>query len=619
MASLQVEAGSAVAQGIQVAAQAKLMAAGWAAEENDTTLSEYVTMMLVNGKDVGGVQAELGGDLLGVGEDDPAVADFTAWLFQHAQALSGQGASAPQQGPGVSGMAATPPAKEELQQIQSVVDEQMGDAAPAADGVYVAPPLIPNPLLADAAVYTQDLCPGYTPSYYIRSPTNRYRPSGPKAMRNGSDATRGRGRGGRLLGQMNRNMDRSQDDPLRRIKGAASGGAGRVDAHASRAPRGPRGQNVANGVQRMMNGGRGGHPAAMAQQMNPMAAQQTGGLGQLDSSTQMQFMQMMEMQATMMANMLQNGGQMPHIHNNGGAFQPSPRGGKSLFDRMDSSTKRGGRGSASSASFPNKSHHQPRPDGSDGAMDIDRPLTDTTTSTSKPAFDTMCKFNHKCLAPTCPFAHQSPANTRAAQTLDLTDTCTFGAACQNSKCLARHPSPASRNGGGAAAAAYASGIGGSSGGFGKAEVDCKFYPNCSAGPACPFRHPDTRACRNGADCGVPGCGFAHSGIACRYNPCTRAECPYRHAAGQRRGGFEDKVWTAGGEEGEEGGGAHMAGGEPVDGQLGGGKMGRFAGLKAREGEVEELILPAGGGGDGNGDGNGSAEGEPLAMETTIAT
>ena len=62
MAGVQVEAGSDLAQAIQSAVQPKLIENGWVAEENDTTLSEYVTMMMVNGKDLQGVASELGGD-----------------------------------------------------------------------------------------------------------------------------------------------------------------------------------------------------------------------------------------------------------------------------------------------------------------------------------------------------------------------------------------------------------------------------------------------------------------------------------------------------------------------------------------------------------------------------
>ncbi|KAI7270037.1 hypothetical protein KC335_g5939 [Hortaea werneckii] len=522
MSGMQIEANSALAQTIQSAAQAKLMEAGWAAEENDTTLSEYVTMMLVNGQDFQRVQAELGGELLGVGEDDPAVADFTRWLFEQAQALTGP-QQQQQQEPDPGATTQEPQVQDDMQGQSMEQDEMMGEG-PSADGI----------------------------------------PSGPKAMRN-SDGTRGGrgGRGGRMLGQMNRNMDRTSDDPLRRIKGAASG-AGRIDAHAARAPRGPRGGNVANGVQRMMNG-RGG--AAMAGQMNPMMPQgQSGPMGGMDAGTQMQFMQMMEMQAQMMAQMMGQNGQSPQ---GAGGFRGG-RGGRPIADRLGG--KRGG------GKFQSKDKKEGTEDGEDTAMSLDKPLTDTDRS---PPFSTMCKFNHKCLNPECPFAHQSPANTRPGITLDMNDTCAYGAACKNPKCLARHPSPAQR-------AQHT-----------KSEVDCKFFPNCSAGAMCPFRHPDTRPCRNGADCKVEGCPFAHSSIACRYNPCTRPDCPYKHAEGQKRGKYEDKVWTANGGDG----GSHLAGGEPMDHA---GKSDRFAELKENEGQAEELILPGGANAAG-GQQNGNAE------------
>ena len=56
---------------------------------------------------------------------------------------------------------------------------------------------------------------------------------------------------------------------------------------------------------------------------------------------------------------------------------------------------------------------------------------------------------------------------------------------------------------------------------------------------------------------------------CRYNPCTNAHCTFKHAEGQKRGKFDDKVWTANG-------------GEKTD---------RFAGLSNHNEGDEELIRP----------------------------
>ena len=493
MAGITVEAGSPLAESIQRAVQPKLVENGWVAEENDTTLSEYVTMMIVNGKNLQGVTSELGGDLLGVGEDDAAVGAFAEWLFQQVQALAGTTDG--------SGQGEMQQQGQESQHTPSAQDSHMDDATPVEGA-----------------------------------------PSGPKAMRAGGA---GRGRGGRILGQLNSHMNRENalPDSLRRIKGAAGGQHGRINTHAGREgpPRGPKNQNLANGVQRMMNGGGRGGPAR-GNQMNPMM-QQSNPMNQLPPEQQMAFMQMMEMQANMMQQMLQ-GGQVPNFGQQNGAGH-----NKSLFDRVD---KRG------NGHFKGRQQRHAGSQNGDGAsgMDVD------SEGGKKDPFETECKFNLNCTIPTCPFAHQTPAAPPkpADQRLDMTDTCPFGASCPNKKCTARHPSPASRNS--------------------KQEVDCKFFPNCT-NINCPFRHPDKPPCRNGADCNIPGCLFTHSKINCRYNPCTKPFCPFKHAEGQK-GVYKDKVWTAGdGVPSIEGEGQNE-GGETVN---------RFASLKENEGQQEELIIP----------------------------
>lgn len=536
-----MQAGSALAEQIQNAAQHKLMEIGWAPEESDTTLSEYVTMMLVNGKDHAGVQSELGGELLGVGEDDPGVTDFTKWLFDTVRSI-GASALPPQQQAYDMGATAAEP------QVQTS-EEAMGDAT-ADSNMYV---LLPSHLAAwhvsVAAAFERskwlfgDVAGRVDP---LQQRLTHHSPSGPKAMRNGSDS-RGRGRGGRMLGQMNRQMDRTHDDQLRKIKGAASG-AGRIDAHANRAPRGPRNQSATHSLQRAMNG-RGGHQAAMGQ-ANPMT--QNAAFGQLDPASQVAFNQLLEMQKNIIGSF---------IHQQTSAFSPqqgfqSGRGG-----RFDHRRGRGGR-QQSQAAPQNGSTNST----AGGGMDIDKPLTDT----SKAHFEVMCKYNLFCQNPDCHFAHSSPANRRPNVQLDMSDTCSYGAACQNNKCIARHPSPAQRLT------------------YNKSEVECKFYPNCSAGASCPFKHPDVRPCRNGADCKVEACPFAHSSIVCRYNPCTRADCPYKHSEGQKRGNYEDKVWTA-----NSGNSMVMEGGEPLlDGiSVPRSKAGRFEEIKNTEGQPEELLLP----------------------------
>ena len=551
MAAASVESGSAMAHAIQSAVQPKLMENGWVAEENDTTLSEYVTMMLVNGKDLQGVQSELGGELLGVGEDDPTVGEFARWLFEQVNSLA-----APQQ---VQAQAVNAQSQEQKPQpIPTVQDSQMEDV--------VGP-------LGDAYVYTLSYAHNLTileflfflaqPQPHIRglvyqSLTSRLnyihtnfplcRPTGPKSMR------AGRGRGGRMLGQLNRQMDRAQElpDSLRRIKGAASGNSGRINAHSGRdgAPRGPKSGNVAGGVQRMMNhSGRGGHNNMMQMPGGPINPQQ-----------QMQFMQLMEMQANVIAQMVQqNGGQMQNMR--GGFKQNSGlRGGKQngQFKGRQPQQQLQQQQHAVNGRLPDA----PLQAGNnDSGMDVDN---EDATLNRKDLFDTLCRFNLSCTNPNCGFAHQSPA-APTGTIVDLTDTCTFGVACANHKCSGRHPSPAQKTQ------------------HAKLEVDCKFYPNCT-NPRCPFRHPtEMPPCRNGADCTVANCKFTHSKIMCRYNPCLNPNCAFKHADGQKRGKFEDKVWTADG--GSNGDAGTETGG-------GGGKSERFADFSIKvDDQEEELILP----------------------------
>lgn len=532
--SFQVESGTALAQAIQNAVQPKLMENGWVAEGSDTALSEYVTMMIINGKTQEQVISELGTELLGVGEDDPAVAELASWLFQQIPTMKAQLNGQPAAEGGDA------PAQQQDEQTGASQDASMDDAA-ATGEMYVT------------ALPTEHACHGETSWQLPVCPSlltlNVRSPSGPKAMRAGAAPASGRGRDKRIIGQVNRQMDRSQEDRLRRIKAPSGGQSGRINSHAGRElPRGPRGGSLASGLQRAMNG-RPGQPGG------PMiTGAQQGGAPGISSQQQMQFLQMMEMQSQMMAQMLN--GQAPNM---GGAFNPSFQNqqhqtGKSLFERVNKRPNRGGA----------RQHiHNAHASAENGSgMDVDQPDGEDGSSKRKDPFDTICHFNNKCTVATCPYAHQSPA-APAGTTIDLTDRCSFGAACENRKCTGKHPSPAQRRQ------------------HLKDDVDCKFYPNCT-NPACPFRHPDMPACRNGADCTTPGCKFSHSKILCRYNPCLNPTCMYKHADGQRRGKFEDKVWTA---EGTSEDGFDRAAAERSD------KADRFKGLGEQTEQGEELILP----------------------------
>ncbi|KAG9844176.1 nuclear polyadenylated RNA-binding protein Nab2, partial [Aureobasidium melanogenum] len=304
-------------------------------------------------------------------------------------------------------------------------------------------------------------------------------------MRNGKQQTRDR----RMLGHMNKALDRTNDAALHRIRGG--GGVGRINTHNNREPpKGPR--NMAN---RMQN---------MSQMNSPMTQNAIMGA---NPQQQMQLFKMLEEQSRMMAQILGPGQQFPNAPAINPAFFNGQQSqqiqqGKSLFERVEKPRK--------NSNFKNNQ----RPNAGADAMETDG--AENADSEQKEPSTIPCRFQLSCTNPSCHFGHQSPAAPPGIA-LDLTDKCPYGAACTNKKCVASHPSPAQKR-------AHLS-----------TQVDCKFYPNCT-NPNCPFKHPSTPPCRNGADCPErdSGCQFSHSDIMCRYTPCLNPNCPYRHNEGQKR-------------------------------------------------------------------------------------
>ena len=353
----------------------------------------------------------------------------------------------------------------------------------------------------------------------------------------------------RMLGQINRTLDRSSDS-LRRVRGTS--GTGRINSHAREAPKGPKTQQ---NFQMRGAANRNSMLSSMpgAAPMPPLMA--------MTPQQQMQFFAVCEEQARAFAQILSPQQQTSFAAQgmNGLPFNaampnafPHQQTGKSLFERVQGQPRR----QHASRQEPQNNqslYHEDKPMTdrvtNDDALSTQKDVNGHQTEAKDPAHTT-CNFNLSCTKADCLFAHQSPAAPPGI-TIDVTDVCLYGAACKNRKCVGRHPSPAKR-------------------GVHQAVQDCKFYPNCT-NPTCPFRHSDMPPCRNGADCTVPGCKFAHSKIECRYNPCLNPSCPFKHVEGQKRGAFEDKVWVAEGEKGE-----HVSERKFV----------------SDEGAAEELILPS---------------------------
>ncbi|KAI1433768.1 hypothetical protein GGR50DRAFT_695817 [Xylaria sp. CBS 124048] len=386
--SVEISLNTPLADALNSVIQPKLMEVGWAQSNDDAALSEYIILMLVNGKTQDQIAAELAGDLLNLGPDDPAARDFTYWLFEQISTLQAQfygGA-----GPGGNNTGA-------VGQDSGVSMEQDTEMRTPADGPE------------------------------LNAPT------GPRSMRDGT--MRG-GREKRLFGQITKAMDRSHDSVLHRVR---SNGNERIHAHNRAPPTGPRGG-------RGNNRGMGARTASMTTRLNQMATAMPSmpappgmnGMGGMNDMSWMmqgggqqeQIFQLLQQQNQMMAQLQQQIVQQ-NQGNNG-------RHGRSLFDRVQ--TPRGGRrgGHHGNGTRPQQAD-SPKPASSNAeAEDVD--MSQAKSEPPNPE-SIVCKYNLACTNRDCKFAHQSPAappNTA----VDVTDVCSFAAACKNWKCVGRHPSPA---------------------------------------------------------------------------------------------------------------------------------------------------------------------------------
>jgi hypothetical protein len=542
---------SPLAMQLQQVVQPKLAEFGWTTGGEDTTLFEYILLMLANDKNEAQVASELSNDLLDLGPENTETQQFAQWLFEqieHLKQSSGGNAQVSQSienqmdGSSNDNMAAAQ-------------DTDMEGASEGQGNMYDTTPI---PRRFGAATCARNRSKETTQARERRSEANAKHamallrlqsfacyneqmltvnsPTGPKAMRNGSGAQAARpARGGRMLNQLNKNMDRNNDSVLHRVRGAG-GGVGRVNAHARDPPKGPRGQNIGRGMEAMANGrGMGNANMNMGQTNAGMNGMGMGGMpgmpmpgmgGQnnmpgigLNPQQQMALMQMYEQQAQMMQQIF-SGGQPagfvnPNFHNN----RNGPK--KPLHQRIDRSHQ-GGRGMNPNAKTFQKKEGEDEtmadgPAGENGSgMDVEMPSGRPDPSS------TMCKFNLRCSNPDCHFVHQSPAATPGTP-VDMNDTCDFGAACKNKKCVGKHPSPAQRQ-------------------KFQSEQECAFWPNCRDPSSCPYKHPTAKPCHNGADCTVEGCKFGHSAIMCKFNPCLNPRCLYKHEPGQKKN--TTNVWVA---------------------------------------------------------------------------
>lgn len=540
-----------VAEQLKQAVQAKAVAAGWTQDDDDTSLAEYIVLMVANGKTQDQIAAELDGELL---QDAQGAADFAAWLMSYVHKLTTSGDEESQE-----------PVAAQQEEVPAAYENDLSENAP--DNAYVR-----AQSRGDARL-TNDS------------------PRGPKGLHGGPRGGRGArgaqsGRGG-------------FDTALHRTRGSD-----RINSHGTRgAPKGPKSNQARMANPRMQDALSNltsqqpplPTPQQQQQQQQQFAnmMQSAGGaqLGNISHQQQMEFMAMMEQQARMLAQFMPN--MIPPGMNGVNGGPAAGQNGRSMFDRVDRGG-RGGRGRGRGVHMQNGNRqHQPATDnpGEDGQSmktEGDSMETDSVALTqssggpnSKDPATTICYFNLRCLNKDCPYAHQSPSAPNGI-TFDPTTPCQYNAACKNPHCAHRHPSPA-------LIMAH------------KAEQECKFWPNCT-NPNCGFKHPTAPLCSFGASCTNKDCKFTHLQTKCKFNPCTNTRCPYLHEPGQSRS-MAAFTWTK--EQGNLGAAQQKALAEEQSnaGQDGGGGGGEYTGSSGHhvsnrkfvlEGQEEELIKPGAG-------------------------
>ncbi|KAI0817713.1 hypothetical protein GGR55DRAFT_685267 [Xylaria sp. FL0064] len=442
--SIEISLNTPLADALNSVIQPKLMEVGWAQSSDDAALSEYIILMLVNGKTQEQIAAELAGDLLSLPSDDPAARDFTHWLF------------------------------DQINSLQSQLNDGAAQEGNAAGGA----------LQGDAVPMEQDTeMSASTDGPELNAPT------GPKSMRNGN--MRG-GREKRLFGQMTKAMDRSHDSVLHRVRG---NGNERINAHNRAPPTGPR---VGRGNNRMMNN----RAASITAGLNQMASSMPGMPGPPNMNNggpqQDQIFQLLQQQNQMMAQLQQQLSQQ----NQGSNGRP----GRSLFDRTQN--PRGGRRGGHHQNGPRsqRTSSPKSTDNAAESEDVDMsqakpepPNPETTMckynlactnkdckfahqSPAAPPNTTVdvsdvCSFGAACKNWKCVGRHPSPATKRAHQN---EQECKFFPNCTNPHCPFKHPDmPPCRNGGDCNVEGCK---------FTHIKTMCKFKP-CK-NRYCPFKHEE---------------------------------------------------------------------------------------------------------------------------------
>lgn len=424
---------------LNAAIQPKLAEVGWSTGgADDSALAEYIILMLANGKTQEQIAAELSGDLLNLGPDDPGATEFSRWLFEVAEGLVRQQNGGAQ--PAQNGVA-----EQQQQQNSEGGDHAMGDAMETSD--------IPNA------------------------------PTGPKSMRTGNGLNAmNRGRDKRMLGQMQRTLD-NRGGVLNRVRNHT--GAERISRPT---PAGPRGN---------MQQPRGGRFGPMNGMQGPPGAPVITPAQQMEMFQMMQQMFSPEQQAAFaMGGGPQMGrGMQPQ-------FGQQRGNGRSVFDRQQRQQNFNQRQQGNGQNFKGQNQAAAAPQVSPLDMELtparEPASPDNVCKYNLHCTNPECKFAHQspaappgttvdvtdtcafgaaCMNRKCTGRHPSPAQKKAH---NAEQDCKFFPNCTNKRCPFRHPSaPLCRNGADCKDEGCT---------FTHVQTKCKFNPCLN--PACAFKHEE---------------------------------------------------------------------------------------------------------------------------------
>ncbi|KAF4448592.1 hypothetical protein F53441_8011 [Fusarium austroafricanum] len=435
---VEVSLNTPLAEALNAAIQPKLVEVGWGTGgADDSALAEYIILMLVNGKSQDEIAAELSGDLLGLGSDDPSTRNFSQWLFEQIEALNAQ----------INGG---------------------GDAEPGSN----------QDAITEGEMDT-DMNAGDVSE--LNAPT------GPRSMRNGNQ--RG-GRDKRMFGQMNKAMDRAGDSALHRVRGQT--GSERINTHGRTPPTGPR---TGRGGMGRNNNRTANLQAGLANMAG--GGPQAQWMMQGGQPNQAELVAILEQQNQMMFQLSQ---QLMNNGGNQGGYGQQRRGGKSLFDRTQTpgrgnyrkgfndrqgSNNAGGEGESEDVDMSGEKREPPNPDETVCKYNLRCTNKDCKFAHQSPAappgssvdVNDNCSFGAACKNRKCVARHPSPAARLAHQS---EQDCKFFPNCQNPQCPFKHPSmPLCRNGAGCTNNDCK---------FTHVKTKCKFNPCLN--PNCAFAHEE---------------------------------------------------------------------------------------------------------------------------------